>query len=271
MSAKAQDLRNNADEYDANQYADTDTSAYEEARRLQTEAHKSYMVAIGLQGISPNKTGSKPVTRKRKPAAATRRSHRATRARVEKAAAETPAAAEPAAAEPAAAETETAAAETAATEPADAETETAAAETAATEPAETAKWLKCRDKPLSEQQLAALPDAVKQYVPKSKHYNKEYGLAKYYCFAERVTRAYVMTSIRQKDEPLHLHREGVLRSAVSQVYDQIRPWNDKPHHGNVHMGMLTMLPVVEHVLELPCGDFTPGSKAWVKKLVETDR
>ena len=249
MSAKAQDLRNNADEYDANQYADTDTSAYEEARRLQTEAHKSYMVAIGLQGISPNKTGSKPVTRKRKPAAATRRSHRATRARVEKAAAETPAAAEPAAAE----------------------TETAAAETAATEPAETAKWLKCRDKPLSEQQLAALPDAVKQYVPKSKHYNKEYGLAKYYCFAERVTRAYVMTSIRQKDEPLHLHREGVLRSAVSQVYDQIRPWNDKPHHGNVHMGMLTMLPVVEHVLELPCGDFTPGSKAWVKKLVETDR
>ena len=254
MSAKAQDLRNNADEYDANQYADTDTSAYEEARRLQTEAHKSYMVAIGLQGISPNKTGSKPVTRKRKPAAATRRSHRATRARVEKAAAETPAAAEPAAAE-----TETAAAET------------AAAKTAATEPAETAKWLKCRDKPLSEQQLAALPDAVKQYVPKSKHYNKEYGLAKYYCFAERVTRAYVMTSIRQKDEPLHLHREGVLRSAVSQVYDQIRPWNDKPHHGNVHMGMLTMLPVVEHVLELPCGDFTPGSKAWVKKLVETDR
>jgi len=130
-------------------------------------------------------------------------------------------------------------------------------------------WLKCRDKQLTPQQLLKLAPALLQ-IQKSQYFQPRYPRPKYYAFAHRVCRAYITEWARNPDKQ-HMNRENIAVSAVAKVLDQVRPWSDRPHHSNAHMGMLTLLPVIQEVLEIPSYDFKPGSKKWIEKLIKLNR
>ena len=133
-----------------------------------------------------------------------------------------------------------------------------------------ATWLKCRDPELSTDQLNKLTPALKA-IEDSKYFQPRFSRAKYYAFAHRVCRAYVAKWVRQDSDCMHINRENLARSAVASVYGQVRPWSDKPHYGNTHMAMLTLLPAIEAVLGIPSYAFKPGSKEWFKKITALNR
>ena len=134
-----------------------------------------------------------------------------------------------------------------------------------------AKWSRCADAELTAEQIGRLPKAMETHLPDAEYFDEAYPTGKYYCFAERVVRAYVFLWGKSKSDPQHYNRENVARLAVQRVYAQIRPWSDKPHHGNAHKGMRTMLPVIEHVLELPCCQHTTGSDEWIAQIITGKR
>jgi len=130
--------------------------------------------------------------------------------------------------------------------------------------------MKCRDPQLTDAQLNRLKPALKN-IEDSKYWLPRYPRAKYYAFAHRACRAYHAAWVRERSDKLHLNRENLARSAVASVLGQIRPWKDKPHHGNSYMAMITILPVVEAVFEIPSYAFPPGSKRWFEKMTTTNR
>ena len=117
---------------------------------------------------------------------------------------------------------------------------------------------------------AKLKPALKR-LEGSQYWQPRFSRAKYYAFAHRVCRAYRQLWSKQKRDPAHLNRENLARSAVASVFGQVRPWTDKPHHGNTHMAMLTLLPAIETVFDIPSYDHNPGTKQWLKKMVTTNR
>ena len=131
-------------------------------------------------------------------------------------------------------------------------------------------WIKCRDPPLESAELLKLKPALKR-LEGSQYWQPRFSRAKYYAFAHRVCRAYRQVWLKQKSDPAHLNRENLARSAVASVFGQVRPWTDKPHHGNTHMAMLTLLPAIEMVFDIPSYDHNPGTKQWLKKMVTTNR
>ena len=133
-----------------------------------------------------------------------------------------------------------------------------------------AKWHKCRDPELTPDQLKALLPALK-LAEKSEYYQSRYPRGKYYAFAHRVCRAYVTEWLKQDSDPRHINRENLARSAVSKVYGQVRPWSDKPHHGNTNMGKVTLLPIIERVLSMPSYDYKPGTPGWLTKITTLNR
>ena len=90
-----------------------------------------------------------------------------------------------------------------------------------------AKWGRCPRgyKPLDAGQLQRLTLGIQSVVI------EPYPRSKYYCFAERVCKAYAEVWSKEKDV-LHLNRENLARAAVSAVFTQINPWTDKPHSGS---------------------------------------
>ena len=245
------------DRYDREKFADTDTSAYEQARALQASAHKYYMIAIGLANVSP---ASKPKRKKnkKKPGRGSGykprpislrnlRNRKNLRASDGRASVST--------------------ASVSVTAASDASVTAAAASDTRSDVA----WMKCRDPPLSQAQLCALSKAMHTILPEQDGFDEAYPKGKYYCYAERVCRSYLVEWKRQRADALHVNRENIARSAVSQVNEgQVRPWKDKPQNGNTHLCMRIMLPVIENVLGIPCADFKKGSDAWIKKIIATD-
>ena len=134
-----------------------------------------------------------------------------------------------------------------------------------------AKWSRCVDAELSSTQIGRLPKAMEIHLPDAEYFDKQYPTGKYYCFAERVLRAYVFLWGRARSDPHHYNRENVARQAVQRVYAQINPWSVKPHHGNAHKGMRTMVPIIEHVLELPSPENPIGSDEWIAQIIAGKR
>ena len=95
------------------------------------------------------------------------------------------------------------------------------------------RWSKCptSHKALSLREEARLATAFTDLV-KGKHLLDNYPERKYYCFVQRVCKAYAYMSSRRKDD-LHLEREIVAEAAVSLVHGQIQPPSDKPHSGTI--------------------------------------
>ena len=138
------------------------------------------------------------------------------------------------------------------------------------EPLPDAGWRKCRDPELTPTQLNKLAPALKGCV-NGPYFQQRYPRGKYYVFARRVCRAYVAEWKKQHADELHINRENIARAAVAKVYGQVRPWSDKPHHGNTQMGVIALLPVIEEVLTIPSYACKPGSDLWLKKITAMNR
>ena len=241
LAEQAEHIRKNAAELDSTKYAGTDTCAYEQARNLQIEAHKCYMLAIGLGSNQLDKEIAKKPKAKKKTKKTTKITVRTNPPRGAKNANNG--------------------------DPNDA---APAAEIGEQTKESDIAWIKCRDPPLESAELLKLKPALKR-LEGSQYWQPRFSRAKYYAFAHRVCRAYRQVWLKQKSDPAHLNRENLARSAVASVFGQVRPWTDKPHHGNTHMAMLTLLPAIEMVFDIPSYDHNPGTKQWLKKMVTTNR
>ena len=212
-----------------------------QARNLQIEAHKCYMLAIGLESNQLDKEIAKKPKAKKKTKKTTKITVRTNPPRGAKNANNG--------------------------DPNDA---APAAEIGEQTKESDIAWIKCRDPPLESAELLKLKPALKR-LEGSQYWQPRFSRAKYYAFAHRVCRAYRLLWLKQKRDPAHLNRENLARSAVASVFGQVRPWTDKPHHGNTHMAMLTLLPAIEMVFDIPSYDHNPGTKQWLKKMVTTNR
>ena len=247
LSAKAVHIRNNGKVLDATKYAGTTTCAYEQAALIQKDAHRHYMIAIGLKDttlkdtVVPPKKKSNSQKKKTNDNTKTKRKYSTRKVlKVTKDAAR----------------------------PEDDLTED---EGELLEPKKAdAVWLKCRNPQLTAAQLDKLTPALKA-LEGSDFFQPRFPRAKYYAFAHRVCRAYVAEWTRQESDPIHINRVNMARSAVASVLGKVRPWTDKPHHGNAHQGMLALLPAIEGVLDIPSYAFRPGSKRWLTKITTLNR
>ena len=102
----------------------------------------------------------------------------------------------------------------------------------------TSRWSRCpsNHKALKRDQHARLANAFKELLDTD--ILDAYPSGKYYCFAERVCKAYAY--LWPKDD-LHMKRENIAEAAVAAVYDQIHPRSDTPHSGSYNSKLLLCL------------------------------
>jgi hypothetical protein len=245
-------IRNNGKVLDATKYAGTTTCAYEQAALIQKDAHRHYMIAIGLKDTTLKDTVVPPKkksnSQKKKTNDNTKTKRKYSTRKVLKV---TKDAARPEDDRP--------------------EDDLTEDEGELLEPKKAdAVWLKCRNPQLTAAQLDKLTPALKA-LEGSDFFQPRFPRAKYYAFAHRVCRAYVAEWTRQESDPIHINRVNMARSAVASVLGKVRPWTDKPHHGNTHQGMFALLPAIEGVLDIPSYAFLPGSKRWLTKITTLNR
>ena len=103
-------------------------------------------------------------------------------------------------------------------------------------------------------------------------FNKQYPISKYYCFAERVCRHYLKLWTQHKSDKLHLNRDNLTRAAVATVYEECKPYSDKPHYGNNTVGRGMVLPLLEKVFNMPLEEHErKGSDEWIAHVLANDR
>ena len=139
----------------------------------------------------------------------------------------------------------------------------------------TQKWVRCPHPELTDDELHRLSvvfnrDAILN-LKRCKTFNtNKYPIRKYYCFAHRVCRGY--KKLWQRDHDVkHLNRENTARAVIGQVYEHIKPWSDKPHFGNIHSGMVSLLPILVEVFKIPSDEYVKGSDEWFQIVKATDR
>ena len=138
----------------------------------------------------------------------------------------------------------------------------------------TTKWAKCAAPPLEPKQLAELSQLVQERWTHLAHesFNKQYPVSKYYLFAERVGRHYVKLWSTNKSDKLHLNRDNLTRAAVATVYEECKPYSDKPHYGNNSVGRGMVLPLLEKVFNMPLEEHKrKGSDEWIAHVLANDR
>ena len=100
-----------------------------------------------------------------------------------------------------------------------------------------------------------------------------FGKNQFICFLDRVCREYVSAHKRlHRTDVMHLHRETVLRTAVSNILPQLRPKVVKPLEGNVSDIVEAIQPMVETILDL-CGQKAAekeGTSLWVAARIKKD-
>ena len=135
----------------------------------------------------------------------------------------------------------------------------------------TKKWARCTAPALAPKLLAELSKLVQDRWSNGLAHDsfvKNYPIAKYYCFAERVCRHYLQLWTQHKRDKLHLNRENLTRAAVATVYNECQPYHDKPHFGNNSIGRTNVLPLLEHVFKMPLEEHNRrGSDAWIKHVL----
>ena len=238
LSDKAMYVRDNADKLDATEFAETSTCAYEEATRLQKQAHIHYMAAIGLGEGGSKKKKRRPATNKKKNQKTRSNPARATKKQTPTVPLQEQQKSEPLRGKKKKGTTQT--------------------------------WSKCRDPELTDTQLNKLGPALDKNEG-GKYFQPRFSRAKYYAFAHRVCRAYHAEWVRQDSDVSHINRENLTRSAVASVFGQVRPWSDKPHHGNTYMATVALLPVIQVVFDIPSYAFKPGSEEWFHKVTTLNR
>ena len=72
----------------------------------------------------------------------------------------------------------------------------------------------------------------------------DWSQEEYYTFAERTMQEYAHL---QKSD-MHLNYKNVLKAAIAQVMDQIRPRTCLPHDGNKKEANDTLLPILVQVI-----------------------
>ena len=151
----------------------------------------------------------------------------------------------------------------------EAETQKACAETRTA----SEQWLRCPDATLSKKELSVLTKAIGGPEFKGlKSFINDYPITKYYCWAERVARGYkAKWELHNDRSNQHVNRDNITRAAVAAVYEQIRPYSDKPHFGNTHKGKTAILPVLEKVFNMPLDQYTRGTENWFKAVVSSNR
>ena len=87
----------------------------------------------------------------------------------------------------------------------------------------------------------------------------------YYRFLHRCCKEYkAFIESNTMQDALHSHRDTLTKSAISQVFEQIRPKNSVPHDGLVDAARIHVLPILEDVFRMPNAGPPFGSPAWIK-------
>ena len=132
-------------------------------------------------------------------------------------------------------------------------------------------WYRFRRQELTHEQRATL---IEQVCIREQHVCDEvFGKNQFICFLDRVCREYVSAHKRlHRTDVMHLHRETVLRTAVSKILPQLRPKVVKPLEGNVSDIVEAIQPMVETILDL-CGQKAAekeGTSLWVAARIKKD-
>ena len=108
---------------------------------------------------------------------------------------------------------------------------------------DSTRWSRCpsNHKALKRDQHARLANAFQELS--NTDILGAYPRRKYYCFAERVCKAYAyLWGYREgPNDDLHMKRENIAEAAVAAVYDQIHPRSDTPHSGSYNSKLLLCL------------------------------
>ena len=104
----------------------------------------------------------------------------------------------------------------------------------------TAGWLRCRNgTPLTNKESKVLTEALNNIdLP------PDWAANLFYAFTERTIKEY---KTLQKSE-IHLNRQKVYKSAISQVMEQVRPASTKPYNGDTSKALVTLMPVLTQVV-----------------------
>jgi len=103
----------------------------------------------------------------------------------------------------------------------------------------TLRWSRCprHHKALEPDQEGRLSTAFSNLVKNGRSLQQfgDYHDGKYYCFVQRVCKAYAYLWGQDKNpkDALHMNKENIVQAAVAAVYDQIQPPIDKPHSGTI--------------------------------------
>ena len=123
------------------------------------------------------------------------------------------------------------------------------------------RWKRFRRPALPRQQQRLLVKHVKL-----RDFESRFDAAQWLCFVDRVAREYLYLHGKQKKkDPMHLHREAVLYSAMAVVATQVKPAGLRPANSDLPELVKAVQPTIEHTFDL-CGsraEEKTDSQMWV--------